>query len=196
MSGAFPRAADAYRHASRSWTTGVALLTARHGEEVFAKTVSSLCPLSLDPPLVSVAVDRRSPIVGAVRAGRGFALSVLAADQEPLARRFAAPGAGRALGWFTPAPMRPGITGAPVLERCLAWFECRLDGVLPGGDHAVLVGRVATADATPGDPLVYHDGRYRSLGPHPAVLACALTLYVFGIGDGAPRALRGSDTVV
>ncbi|WP_326595820.1 flavin reductase family protein [Streptomyces sp. NBC_01803] len=174
MSGGFPRAgrapgpADAYRHAARSWTTGVALLTARHGDEVFAKTVSSLCPLSLDPPLVSVAVDRRSPIVTAVRGGRGFALNVLAADQEPLARRFASPGAGRALGCFTTAPMRPGTTGVPVLERCLAWFDCRLHGVLPGGDHVLLVGLVAAADAVPGDPLVYHDGRYRSPGPgHP-----------------------------
>lgn len=161
-------AAQIFRDAARCWTTGVALLTARHGEEVFAKTVSSLCTLSLDPLLVSVAVSVRSPLAGAVRASGRYAVSVLAGHQEPLARHFAAPGTGRALGLFTAAPMRTAATGAPVLEDCLAWFDCRLHTVLPGGDHAVLVGRVVAADAAPGEPLVYHHGEYHALA-HPPI---------------------------
>lgn len=162
-------APDAFRAAARLWTTGVAVLTARHGEEVFAKTVSSLCSLSLDPPLVSVAVDRRSPLLAAVRAEARFAACVLDARQETLARRFAAPGAGRVRGPFAGAPMRTSATGAPVLEECLAWFDCRLHGVLPGGDHALLVGRVVAAgDNGPGAPLLYHDRAFRSLTPLPA----------------------------
>ncbi|MET9503723.1 flavin reductase family protein [Streptomyces sp. NPDC006622] len=159
--------AGSYRDAARRWTTGVAVLTARHGDEVFAKTVSSLCTLSLDPLLISVAVAARSPLAAAVRASRRYAVSILADHQEPLARHFATPGAGRALSLFTVAPTRARTTGAPVLEDCLAWFDCRLDTVLPGGDHAVLVGRVAAADGGLGEPLIYHHGEYRSLArPH------------------------------
>ena len=154
--------AATFRGTSRHWSTGVALITARHGEEVFAKTVSSLCTLSLEPPLVSVAVDARSPLVAAVRGSGRYAVSVLASHQEPIARRFAARGAGRALGLFTGAPMRTGTTGTPLLEDCLAWFDCRVHSVLPGGDHALLVGRVAEAGERPGEPLLYHDGRFRS----------------------------------
>ncbi|MFE6132778.1 flavin reductase family protein [Streptomyces sp. NPDC056437] len=160
-------AADAYRRAARGWTTGVALLTARSGEEVYAKTISSLCTLSLDPLLVSVAVDHRSPMVTAVRGSGRYAVSVLAHDQEPLARRFASAGAGRALGSFGAAPMGPRTTGAPVLEACLAWFDCWLDDVVSSGDHALLVGRVAAADRSPGEPLLYYAGHYRSLAHHP-----------------------------
>lgn len=159
---------EAFRAAARRWTTGVAVITARHGEEVFAKTVSSLCTLSLDPLLVSVAVSVRSPLAAAVRADGRFAVSVLAGHQEPLARDFAAPGAGRAPGPFTAAPMRARATGVPVLEDCLAWFDCRLHAELPGGDHAVLVGRVTAAGAVPGEPLIYHHGEYRSLA-HPPI---------------------------
>ena len=151
------------RAAARSWTTGVALLTVRAGEELFAKTVSSLCTLSLEPPLVSVAVDLRSPLVDAARGSGHYAVSILTEHQEALARRFAAPGAGRALGTFAGAPMRAETTGAPVLDDCLAWFDCRLHDVLPGGDHALLVGRVLAADSRPGEPLLYHDGRFRAL---------------------------------
>ncbi len=166
---------EAFRAAGRAWTTGVAVVTARHGDEVFAKTVSSLCTLSLDPLLISVAVRSRSPLAGAVRSDGRYAVSVLAAHQEPLARHFASPGAGRALGGFTVAPMRSEVTGAPVLEDCLAWFDCRLHTVLPGGDHAVLVGRVTAADADPGEPLLYHQGGYRSLAPLPLPSTGALT---------------------
>ncbi|GLF93038.1 flavin reductase family protein [Streptomyces yaizuensis] len=158
-------AADAYRAAARRWTTGVGVLTTRSGEDVYAKTVSSLCTLSLDPLLISVAVAARSPLAAAARASGRYAVSVLGAGQEAVARRFAAPGAGHALGLFTQVPMRDD-TGVPVLEENVAWFDCRLHTVLPGGDHTVLVGRVVGSGTTPGDPLLYHEGRYHRLHHH------------------------------
>lgn len=158
---------EAFRAASRGWTTGVAVVTTRADEEVFAKTVSSFSTLSLDPLLVTVAVSRHSPLVAAARAAGRFGLSVLTDGQSAVARRFATPGAGRALGGFTAVPMRTAVTGAPLVDDALAWFDCRLHGTLPGGDHTILVGRVAAADRGDGDPLLYHDGRYRVLDPKP-----------------------------
>ncbi|MFJ8627102.1 flavin reductase family protein [Kitasatospora sp. NPDC093550] len=181
MSGAAPAARDVrvaqglaaqateedFRAASRGWTSGVAVVTTRSGEEVFAKTVSSFSTLSLDPLLVTVAIGRHSPLVTAVRAAGRFGLSILTDDQEAVARRFAAPGAGRALGAFTAVPMGTAATGAPLVESALAWFDCRLHAALPGGDHILLVGRVAAAARGDGAPLLYHDGRYRLLAPTP-----------------------------
>ncbi|GJF27928.1 flavin reductase family protein [Kitasatospora sp. NBC_01539] len=155
----------AFRAAARRWSTGVAVVTTRAQDEVFAKTVSSFCTLSLDPLLVSVAVVRHSPLVAAVRDSGRFAVSVLTSRQAGVARRFATPGAGRALGTFTAVPMGALATGAPVLDEALAWFDCRLHGVLSGGDHAIVVGRVTAADTRPGEPLLYHDGHYRALAP-------------------------------
>ncbi|MGW1173827.1 flavin reductase family protein [Kitasatospora sp. NPDC002543] len=159
--------AEEFRTAARGWTSGVAVVTARAGEEVFAKTVSSFGTLSLDPPLVTVAIGRHSPLVAAVLAGGRFGVSVLTDRQAELARRFATPGAGRAPGAFTAAPMRTAATGAPLLEAALAWFDCRLHAALPGGDHTILVGRVAAASRGTGAPLLYHDGQYRLLAPAP-----------------------------
>ncbi|MER7578790.1 flavin reductase family protein [Kitasatospora sp. NPDC097691] len=172
MSGALTRSTgnateQDFRAASRGWTTGVAVVTTAADEEVFAKTVSSFGTLSLDPLLVTVAVGRHSPLVTAVRASGRFGLSVLTAHQTDVARRFATPGAGRALGAFTAVPMRTAATGAPLVESALAWFDCRLHTALPGGDHTILIGRVAAADRADGEPLLYHDGQYRLLAPHP-----------------------------
>ncbi|MEU9040617.1 MULTISPECIES: flavin reductase family protein [unclassified Kitasatospora] len=180
MSGALTRAAgkaaghatdqateEEFRAASRGWTSGVAVVTTRAGEEVFAKTVSSFSTLSLDPPLVTVAIGRHSPLVAAARASGRFGLSILTDRQAAVARRFATPGAGRSLGAFAAVPTRTAATGAPVVESALAWFDCRLHAALPGGDHTILVGRVAAAARDDGEPLLYHDGQYRLLAPKP-----------------------------
>ncbi|MEU6971818.1 flavin reductase family protein [Kitasatospora aureofaciens] len=166
-----PAGEEDFRAASRGWTSGVAVLTTRVDEEVFAKTVSSFTTLSLDPLLVTVAVGRHSPLVAAARASGRFALSVLTSHQEQIARRFATPGAGRALGAFGAAgpfaavPTRTAATGAPLLDAALASFDCWLHTALPGGDHTILVGRVAAAARGAGTPLLHHDGRYRVLAP-------------------------------
>ncbi len=63
--------------------------------------------------------------------------------------------------------MREEVTGAPVLEDCLAWFDCRVHSTLPGGDHVILVGRVTAAGSRPGEPLLYGDGRFHVLDHQP-----------------------------
>ena len=68
-------------------------------------------------------------------------------------------------------------TGAPIIDRCLSWFDCTLEDVLPGGDHEILVGRVAAAGGRTGEPLVYWAGEFRALsaadGPGPDQMANA-----------------------
>ena len=64
----------------------------------------------------------------------------------------------------------PGpVTGAPLLDGALATLECRTFAVYDGGDHSIIVGRVAAVDS-PADPpargpLIHHAGRYHRLRP-------------------------------
>ena len=37
---------------------------------------------------------------------------------------------------------RPGVSGAPILDDALAYFDCELTGSINAGDHEVVVGRV------------------------------------------------------
>lgn len=157
---------DAVRLAARTCASGVSVLTTRCGDDVFAKTVSSFVTLSMDPPLISVAVTRHSPLVRAVADSGRLAISVLRTGQEHLSQRFATPGAGRTTGAFDGVATRTEITGAPVIEDCLTWFDCRLHSVLPGGDHSILVGLPLAAAAAPtGVPLLYHQGGYHAPTP-------------------------------
>ena len=126
-------------------------------------TVSSFASLSLNPLLVTVSINRSSPFLGYVRSAGAFAVSVLASDQQQVAAYFAARGRRPEPAGFATVPTRSEETGAPIIDGCLSWFDCTVEDLLPGGDHEILVGRVAAAGGRTGEPLVYWAGGYRAL---------------------------------
>jgi hypothetical protein len=76
---------------------------------------------------------------------------------------FATPGRRPEPAGFATVSTTVQQTGAPIIDGCLSWFDCTLEDILPGGDHEILVGRVAAAGGHTGEPLVYWAGEYRAL---------------------------------
>jgi flavin reductase ActVB len=125
-------------------------------------TVGSLVSLSLEPPLVGVSVSRQAAMHELLRRTEGFALSLLAGDQEAIAQHFAR-GVPPLAHWHGIAT-RPEAEGAPLLEDAIGWLECRTAAEHEAGDHTLFVGEVLAAErGRPAPPLVYVDQRYVSL---------------------------------
>jgi len=155
--------APAFRLAARAFPTGVAVLTVAGGSRPRAKTVSSFTTVSLDPPLVSVALSCRAALLAQLRERGRFGVSVLGAGQEAVSRYFAAPARERP-GLGPPPRLALTAAGTPVVAGSQSYFDCHLSDVLALGDHAVVVGRVTAVDGGPtAAPLVYFDGGYRLL---------------------------------
>ncbi|WP_370963916.1 flavin reductase family protein [Amycolatopsis sp. cg9] len=122
-------------------------------------TVSSFTSLSLDPPLVSVAFDRRSALLAEILDAGRFGVNLLGQGQDDLAVRFATRGADRFGGetaWFTDA-------GLPRLRDAAGWVACDLDRVVGAGDHLLLFGLVTALGRAELPPLVY---AHRTFGTH------------------------------
>ncbi|BCJ41229.1 hypothetical protein GCM10010168_44730 [Actinoplanes ianthinogenes] len=93
-----------------------------------------------------------------------FCVNVLAEGHDELSRAF---GASR-LDKFDGVAWSPSPLGAPILHDALTWAECSVEAVHPGGDHAIVVGRVRTlGDCRDSGPLLFFKGRYRSAAPPP-----------------------------
>lgn len=163
-----------FKAAARRFASGVTVVTARVGPHVHGITASSFSSLSLDPLLVTVAVDHRSRLIEFVESAQTFAISVLARGQRELCQYFATPNREPALERFGVAASYPVATGAPVLAGCIAYFDCRLHSILPGGDHRILVGDVVAAGESGGEPLLYFEGCYHGLGMPQAGVAGAV----------------------
>ncbi len=56
------------------------------------------------------------------------------------------------------------FAGAPLLEGCLAYLDCRVTDAYEGGDHTIYVGRVEDGAITmEGDPLIFFRAAYSGL---------------------------------
>jgi flavin reductase (DIM6/NTAB) family NADH-FMN oxidoreductase RutF len=163
---ATPRAAvDAtqFRDAAARFASGVTVAAAAHAGKHHAITATAFASLSLDPPMVLLALDRAGQLIGLVRDSGCVGLSVLSADQDGIGRRASTP--GRALRPLVDeAPTTTALTGAPLLLGALAWFDCEVETISEHGDHAIIVCRVVAAASTDGEPLLYFARRYHRLG--------------------------------
>jgi flavin reductase len=142
------------------FATGVTLVTTGGIAGLHGMTANAVASLSLDPPLVLVAVDKRALTLDYLKRNRCFAVNILSLDQEEISRRFAMPGPKD----FSDLKTTNGVTAAPILADCLAYLDCEVVDILPGGDHEIFVGEIVAGEHLGGEPLLYYSGGYRRLG--------------------------------
>ena len=138
------------------------MLTVDVERERLGLTVGSLVSLSLEPPLVGVSVSRQAAMHELLRRAGGFALSLLAGDQEAVAQHFAR-GVPPFAHWHGIAT-KEDAAGAPLIDDALGWLECQTRAEHEAGDHTLFVGDVLSAErGRDAPPLVYVGQRYVSL---------------------------------
>ncbi len=141
------------------FATGVTVVTTAGKAGTHGLTANAVASLSLDPPLVLVAVDKKAHSMDFLKVNRCYAVNILRAEQEEVSRRFAVPGPKD----FTGLSVFSSVTGSPILTDCLAFLDCVVVDILPGGDHEIFIGEIVAGEVHGGDPLLYHSGKYRQL---------------------------------
>ncbi|WP_033288204.1 flavin reductase family protein [Amycolatopsis jejuensis] len=152
---------DAFLDVMAAVPTPVSVVTAMDGTRPHGTTVSAFASLSLDPPMVLVALDRGSDLLKIVREQRRCGLNVLACAQSDLAKVFARKGAAKFTGvrWYSE-------DGLPRLDGVCGWLSCNVADLVDGGDHVVALGTVISAQVGNPAPLTYHA---REFGTHIAL---------------------------
>ena len=142
---------------------GVAVVTVELRGQRAGLTVASLVSLSLEPPLVGVAIRRDAALHELLRDSGAFAVSLLAAGQEHLAQHFARGVPPIAL--WEGIPLRDQAEpGPPELAEAVGWLRCRTTAEHETGDHTFFVGQVEGLEVGPArSPLVFHGQSYLAL---------------------------------
>lgn len=152
---------DQFKSALGSFATGVTLAATAAGDELHGATANAVMSVSLEPPLVALSIQQGTRMHAALARSDNFALSILAAEQEEVARYFADSSRPHGNPAFHQFPSRPGPTGAPLLDHALAHVDCRIVEAYPAGDHVLYLGRVIyTATRPDGAPLLYFRRRF------------------------------------
>ncbi|MFD1341628.1 flavin reductase family protein [Litorisediminicola beolgyonensis] len=143
------------RAALGRFATGVTVVTCQTEDGPLGITANSFASVSLDPPLVLWSPAKGSARFPFFAAADRYAIHVLGAEQAELCRAFARN--GDSFGRFA---WRESAGGVPLLENCLARFECDKVAEHEGGDHVIVVGRVTRVTTRPGAPLLFFGGAY------------------------------------
>lgn len=154
----------ALRRTFGAFATGVTVVTVG-GRDPHGMTANSFTTVSLRPPLVLVCVDRSALMHDYLTEAGAFAISVLAAHQEDVARYFADRRRPLGAAQFDRVGWLPGeFSGAPLITGALAHFECTLWRAYDGGDHSIFLGGLLAADRRVGeDALLFLSGRFRQV---------------------------------
>lgn len=155
-------ASDTFRRVMGHFVTGVTVISALDGERPLGITVNALSSVSLDPPLVMVALDRRRFLTPVVRAAGRYAVNILSEEQQALSDCFAGAPVVPGREAFCGAAWHPGQTGLPLIDGAIATLECTVVETFSAGDHDLFIGRV---DVLAGEthhpmPLLYYRRQY------------------------------------
>lgn len=155
--------AEDLRRVMRKWATGVTIVTSVHGGIRHGMTVSSFTSVSLEPPIVTISLENSSRTRDLVNASRVFAITFLSSEQQEVSERFA----GRQSEFtdrFAGLETWTFKTGAPLLNKGLAFLDCQVLAEYVFGANTLFIGKVIAAKlGQEGGPLLYHDRHYHTL---------------------------------
>jgi flavin reductase len=145
----------------RNVPAAVAVVTVDVEGERLGLTVASVLSLSLEPPLLGVAIRRQAALHELLRRADSFGVSLLAGDQERLAQHFAR--GVPPIGLWEGVSVREG-EGPPLLEGALGWIVCTTIAEHETGDHTLFVGEATAVENGPGrTALIYMRQGYISV---------------------------------
>ncbi len=155
------------RRAFGSFATGVTIVTTLDDEgQPCGFTANSFSSVSLDPPLLSVSIAKSAFGLSIFSESKGFAINILAQHQRNLSNLFASQGADK----FANVDWQGRLTGSPLLDKVVAWFDCENYQQIDAGDHVILIGKVVDYAYNSDTPLGFCRGAYVSFGLSPKML--------------------------
>jgi flavin reductase (DIM6/NTAB) family NADH-FMN oxidoreductase RutF len=124
----------------------------------YGSTVGAFMSLSLRPPMVVAALDRRSQLLAHARLSGRIGINVLRGDAGRSAANFARTAADKfdGIDWIFDH-------GLPRLYPVCAWLVCEIASIVPGGDHLLLLSQVTAGQLSDDPPLTY---AARTFGTH------------------------------
>lgn len=141
------------RDAFGKFATGITVITATSAVGPVSIVANSFASVSLDPALVLWSVDRSARRFPYFDAANHYAIHVLAAEQQDLCTQVA-----RNVHALQDIAHGLNTDGVPLVDHCLARFECRRVAAHEAGDHVIIVGQVQRTTMRDGAPLTFYSG--------------------------------------
>lgn len=144
---------SSFREVLAHWASGITVVTVPDGSGFWGMTASAFASVSLDPPLIMVAIANSARTLTLIQEYRQFGVNLLSEGQENTSRAFS-----------SSQPRLQSQLTSLVLPQALAHLKCQVWQIYPGGDHRIVVGKVQEAQVLiDSAPLIYWNRNYRTI---------------------------------
>lgn len=148
--------ATQFRAAVSGVATPVTVVTSDGAAGRVGLTVSAMSLVSMNPPMVLVCIDQKSPANPIIQGNAAFRVNVLGVTHDHVSDTFAGrPWPGKAPWDFTCGDWDLQADGGPRLVDAVASIDCSLHSVATAGTHNIYLGRAVEAQQTDREPLIY-----------------------------------------
>lgn len=136
-------------------THGVYVVAVADGEQTNAFTAAWVMQVSFSPVLLAISINPEHYSYQLLKQGKVCSINVLSQQQMPMAEHFGQSGIKDKMSMGTWAA---ALTGAPVLQESLAYFDCRVSHEVSVGDHQLVICEVLEArQLNVGIAMLYND---------------------------------------
>lgn len=159
---------DTFRQAMRAVASSVVVITTCHDGHMHGMTATAFSSVTADPPTVLIVVNKSTRSHPLISGSGAFVVNILSAEQRQLSDFFA----GKNDDQFASVDFTPGRNNAPLISGAAAHLDCEIFSETVCETHTIFLARVISASTAKGEPLVYHDGRYKKISePDPGIAA-------------------------
>ncbi|WP_416825612.1 flavin reductase family protein [Ectobacillus polymachus] len=146
-----------FRSAMGKFATGVTVITTEVDGNVHGMTANAFMSVSLHPKLVVVSIGEKAHMLEKIKKSKKYAVNILSAQQQELSMIFAGQIKEEREVLFDT------LNGQSVLKGALAQVTCDVIGEHVEGDHTLFIGKVTDIHLEDHEPLLFFNGKYRSL---------------------------------
>lgn len=142
---------------NRKFVTGVTVVTTTDSEnQPRGLAVSAYMPISLDPPLVALCVQKTSSTYPSLFGAKHLGINILANTQRAVVDRFASKSDDK----FAGLDWHHGPEGSPLLRGSAASIEAEIKERFRAKTHVLIVAQVSYLEVSSSDPMVYKAARF------------------------------------
>ena len=154
-------ASISFQDAMSCLASGVAVVACTEAEHPRGLLVSSLTPLSADPPSVLFCVRKAASCYEALSKADRCSIAILSEAQQAEAERFSR------IDRFNERFCSPSWTRAigepPEFTAALVSIVGRIDKTIDAGTHGIMIVNIERMSQRLSDPLIYFNRRYQRL---------------------------------
>ena len=145
-----------FRNAMGKFATGVTIIVTEINNEAHGMTANAFMSVSLDPKLVVISIKENARMLSKIQQAKKFSVNILSSSQEEISKIFSGQIQNRQVTFGR-------LADTPVIPGAIAQIVCEVSAEHVEGDHTLFIGKVIDIQVEDEDPLLFFNGKYRSL---------------------------------